>query len=50
MRRNLFLLNGPDNLEAESLTGMGIRGTGFVLSTAKDPVLSGRFERVPEAT
>ena len=50
MRRNLFLLNSPDNLEAESLTVMGTSGTGFVLSTAKNPVLSGRFERVPEAT
>jgi len=50
MRRNPFLLNGPDNLEAESPTEMGIRGTGFVLSAPKNPVLSGRFERVPETT
>lgn len=35
MRGTLFLLNGPKNLEADSLTVIGIRGTGLVLTTSR---------------
>lgn len=50
MRGNLFLLNGPHNLEADSLTVMGMRGIGLVLTTAEDPWLSGGFKRGFEAS